>query len=92
MRSDFKIITNGVAYIPRLATFSGGEVNVDTVKKSAKGRIVVRHNGKDLVQEDQSTPFRQSLPDNLLKPIWRDGEWLKVVTLGDIRNKVTESL
>jgi nicotinamide phosphoribosyltransferase len=62
-------------------------------KKSAKGRIaVIRSSTKDLLMFDGLTKTRweEFNKVNELQPVWRNGQFVRRQTLGDIRDRVQE--
>ncbi len=64
------------------------EVKGDAVKKSAKGRLVVRDTPKGLVQFDEASLWEVEQNDNMHQLVWKDGVWFRTQTLEDVRNVV----
>lgn len=61
----------------------------DSSKKSAKGFIkVISQRDGTLIAIDDVSPVMFDLPDNLLKPIFKNGKVLKTTSLTAIREKV----
>jgi nicotinamide phosphoribosyltransferase len=62
-------------------------VNGVSTKKSAKGRVVVQKFGDDYILHDNLDleTWMGMEPINELKPVWRNGEFVRVDTLDDIR-------
>jgi len=56
------------------------------MKNSAKGRLAVFDDGNGLYLVDQATPEQEAR--SLLRPVWRDGEFLARETFDQIRNRV----
>lgn len=88
--------TNGFAVKATWAKVSGVErmlfknpVTDNGEKKSARGRIVIRHGEGGLQMIDGLTLDQQAdHTDNLLQPVWRDGRFLRKTTLAEIRTHV----
>lgn len=89
--------TNGFAVKATWAQVNGRErmlfknpVTDSGEKKSARGRIVVRQGegGLQMIDGLSLEHQQQFAADNLLKPIWRDGRFLKRTTLAEIRARV----
>lgn len=70
------------------------EVKGDTVKKSAKGLLYVDRNGEteDLQLTDQVDRDKFESEDNMLEPVWKDGKWVRIQTLNDVRSVVAGTL
>lgn len=68
------------------------EVKGDSVKKSAKGRIVVVEIDGVFSQYDQQPIDRVESEHNEHQLVWKDGVWHRVQTLKEIRDIVAESL
>ncbi len=68
------------------------EVKGDAVKKSAKGRLVVKRIDNKYVQFDEATPAGVEADDNQHQRVWMDGEWIRIQTLKDVRTNVKETL
>jgi nicotinamide phosphoribosyltransferase len=60
----------------------------DGTKKSAKGLLFVGQRDGEIYLKDQATWDEVRSPDNLLQPVFRDGELLKEWTLDEIRDRI----
>lgn len=89
--------TNGFAVKATWAKVNGQErflskdpVTDNGMKKSAKGRIVIRQGANGLEMIDGLTQSEQAVQvmDNLLRPVWRDGEFWREESLATIRSRV----
>lgn len=81
--------TNSVINGDEVAIFK--DPKTDSKKKSAKGRLLVtadvEQDGWPLYLEDNVTAERENDPDQLLTVFFRDGVFLKRVTLDEIRSR-----
>ncbi|UOL48447.1 hypothetical protein QGX12_gp024 [Pseudomonas phage Kremar] len=81
--------TNSVINDDEVAIFK--DPKTDSKKKSAKGRLLVtadvEQDGYPLYLEDNVTAERENDPDQLLTVFFRDGVFLKRVTLDEIRSR-----
>lgn len=79
--------TNSIINGEEVAIFK--DPKTDSKKKSAKGRLLVTRDvelaGWPFVLEDNVSAERENDPDQLLQVIYRDGKFLKRVTLDEIR-------
>lgn len=67
-------------------------VSGDAIKKSAKGRLVVKEVDGKLVQFDSQTLSEVDAKDNRLEVVWVDGQWERVQTLWGIREIVKQNI
>lgn len=68
------------------------EVKGDAVKKSAKGLLVVKEEDGILSMHDNQSQEAFTSPDNLLQPVWINGEWLRIQDLDSVRANVKSNL
>jgi nicotinamide phosphoribosyltransferase len=60
----------------------------DGVKNSARGRLAVLAGSDGLVLLEQASPAEESI--SLLKPVWRDGEFLRTQSFADVRSVLAD--
>lgn len=84
----------GFAMKATSATVNGEEraifkdpVTDDGTKKSAKGRVQVKNNGKELIFEDESNVECLKSPD-MLQKVYENGKFLKETSLSEIRERL----
>jgi nicotinamide phosphoribosyltransferase len=75
--------TNSVINGEEVAIFK--DPKTDSKKKSAKGRLVVFQEDGEFKLHDEATQEAEASSQNLLEVIFRDGEFVKRVTLDEIR-------
>ncbi|WP_160671545.1 nicotinate phosphoribosyltransferase [Clostridium sp. C8-1-8] len=69
--------------------FKAPKTDTDNFKKSQKGMCYVFRDGQDILYKDQLTIGEQeSLPDNMLKTVFKDGILTKEYSLNEIRSKL----
>lgn len=69
--------------------FKDPKTDTENFKKSQKGMCYVYRNGDDILYKDELTiKEQQSLKDNLLKPVFRNGKLLRDYSLSEIRNRL----
>lgn len=79
--------TNSVIDGKEVAIFK--DPKTDSKKKSAKGRLHVGEFGTGVIGlTDNCTQAEEEDPSNLLQVIYRDGVWVKRVTLDEIRERL----
>ena len=87
--------TFGFAFKTTAAIVSGEERQVfkdpktdNGVKKSLKGYITLRKNSDGIIQAIDVLSKAEASVDSLLKPIWKDGKFLKEYTFDEIKQNI----
>lgn len=63
----------------------------DSKKKSAKGLLFVGKNSEGFFLKDCASKEEEASSENYLQTIFKDGQWVKRVTLEEIRNRLSQS-
>lgn len=60
----------------------------DSKKKSAKGLLFVGRNSEGFFLENDVSPEQEASEENLLKPLYKNGQFLRRTTLAEIRERL----